>query len=113
MDLRYFQSELNKYPVKRRSDYCKAHHVKSNNIQAPKALTNSSTIQRTEMISSVEDEDLNFWEYLNSKLLYSDDLQLTQSEQKTFTKTFLESHKAAIAELKLEDLEIIANLCDN
>mmetsp|Transcript_20937 Transcript_20937/g.35309 ORF Transcript_20937/g.35309 Transcript_20937/m.35309 type:complete len:112 (+) Transcript_20937:88-423(+) len=107
MDLKYFQTELNKYPVKRRSDYCKAYIVKgSKSAETPKALSDMiSTSSKDE--SSSQSEDLDFWEYVKSKL-DADDLQLSNTEKKIFTTTLQGSHKTAISNLNLEDLEVMA-----
>jgi hypothetical protein len=110
MDLQYFQKELNKYPVKRRSDYCKPRIVKAKaGTAAPKALTNSSSSHKT--TPSVPDsKDLDFWDYVQSKL-NADDLQLTAAEKRVFTKTLQDGHKATISKINLKDLEVMAELC--
>ena len=111
MDLRLFQSELSKYPIKRRSDYCKAYTKKSTNDDTtPKALTNLPSKSKSEVPSPTEDKDLDFWEYLYSKL-DADDLELSALEKSNFKKTFQVGHKAAILKLNLEDLDMMAHIC--
>jgi hypothetical protein len=111
MDLRYFQSELNKYPIKRRSDYCKSNIKKTNSVEAPLPLT-ESTFKSDVKVSSVEDTYLDFWDYMNSKL-ESENLHLSASEKNAFKKTLMNGHKTAIANLNLEDLEVMADVCIN
>jgi hypothetical protein len=107
MDLKYFQCELNKCPIKRRSDYCKKYTTKKSTLQSPKALTDSTITKNT----TADDKELDFWEYVKSKL-EADNLQLSALEKKNFLETLRNGHTSVVSsKLNLEDLEVWASVC--
>ena len=114
MDLKYFQRELQKYPVARRSDYCKTYlkKVDSSSSGAAKVSTApagpSADTKKTIVESKLSGKDIDVWTYLNAKL-NSDEISLTADEKEKFLAAFQDGHRITMTKLNLEDLEGVAS----